>query len=278
MDLIYLTKKELFRRNYSIRTIKSYAFCLDKFLQWCKKEPRELTKVDIRRYLYHLCSRNKSASTLNVNLQAIKFALEEILNKRFFVRLPYSKVSQRLPEALSKREVVQLIAAIPNKKHQLMVKLLYSAGLRVSELVNLKVRDLDFENNTGWVRHGKGNKDRPFIIATAIKDELSKRIEEVNLNYSSWLFPGRGTHLHTRSVQEIIKKATVKARLRKNVHPHTLRHSFATHLIENGYDVATVQSLLGHNSAETTMVYVHMAKPKLLAVKSPYDSLTESFK
>ena len=151
MDLIYLVKKEMFRRKYSVRTIKSYAFCLDKFLRWCGKEPRRITKVDVRLYLDWLCERNKSASTLNLYLQAVKFALEEILNKRFFVRLPYSKMPKKLPEILTKDEVKRLIAAIPNRKrkHQLMTKLLYSAGLRASELIGLRVRDFDFDMGIG---------------------------------------------------------------------------------------------------------------------------------
>ena len=154
-----------------------------------------------------------------------------------------------------------------------MIKLLYSAGLRVSELVNLRVRDLELENNFGWVRSGKGNKDRMFILAGSLKEELIYHTENNKLDYDSFLFPSYNGHLSVRSVQEIIKKAAKKAGIKKNVHPHTLRHSYATHLIENGYDVATVQLLLGHNSPNTTMVYVHIAKPNMLNIKSPLDNL-----
>jgi len=145
--------------------------------------------------------------------------------------------------------------------------------LRVSELVNLKVRDLDLNLNHGWVRHGKGNKDRLFIIANSLKERLLSHIKEKNLDYNSWLFNTYNGHISVRSIQEIVKKAAKKAKIYKKVHPHTLRHSYATHLIENGYDIASVQSLLGHNSAETTMVYVHLASPKLINVKSPLDDL-----
>ncbi|OGM02206.1 hypothetical protein A3K72_00870 [Candidatus Woesearchaeota archaeon RBG_13_36_6] len=276
MDIIYLMKKELFRRKYSIKTIKSYCLCMSQFLKRCHKEPRKITKTDVRDYLEYLCKNNKSASTLNLHLQAIKFALEEILNKRFFVKLPYSKLPQRLPEVLTKEEVIKLFQSIENPKHSLMIKLMYSAGLRVSELVHLKVKDFQLDKGYGWVREGKGNKDRLFIIAEKLKNELIDYIKKENLVSNSWIFKGRNnTHISARTIQQITKQATKRAGLRKGVHPHTLRHSFATHLIEDGYDVASVQSLLGHRSAATTMIYVHMASPRMISIKSPFDSLVE---
>ncbi len=154
-----------------------------------------------------------------------------------------------------------------------MIKLMYGAGLRVSELVNLRVNDLDLNNNFGFVRKGKGNKDRLFIVANSLKEELTNFIKGNELNSDSYLFNSYNGHMSVRSVQEIIKRATKLAKIDKEVHPHTLRHSYATHLIENGYDVASVQSLLGHNSMETTMVYLHIAKPNMINVKSPLDNL-----
>ena len=128
--------------------------------------------------------------------------------------------------------------------------------------------------NYGWVRKGKCKKDRLFIIAEKLKKELIGYISKENISKNSWLFQGQKQHhISVMTVQKIIKKASKKAAINKNVHPHTLRHSFATHLIENGYDVASVQSLLGHNSSETTMVYLHMASPNMINVKSPFDSL-----
>ncbi len=249
---------------------------MSQFLKRCHKEPRKITKTDVRDYLEYLCKNNKSASTLNVHLQAIKFALEEILNKRFFVKLPYSKVPERLPEVLTKEEVLRLFQAIKNPKHRLMIELMYSAGLRVSELVHLKVKDFQFDKEYGWVREGKGNKDRLFIIAEKLKNELIGYIEKENLDSNSWIFKGKSSsHVSVRTIQQIVKHAAKRAGIRKNVHPHTLRHTFATNLIENGCDVASVQSLLGHGSAETTMLYVHMASPKMISIKSPFDGLVE---
>lgn len=274
MDIIEKFKKEALRRRYSLRTIQTYLFCIRNFLKFCPKEPKKFTKKDIRDYLELLSEKNKSGSTINVNLQALKFMMEYVLNKRkYFYNIKYSKVSRRLPTVLEKEEVISLINSIENNKHKLMIKLIYSAGLRVSELLNLKAEDLNLINNFGYVRKGKGNKDRLFIIADSLKQELFDYILENKINQDSPLFTSYMGQMSSRSVQEILKKAAKKAKIRKRVHPHALRHSFATHLIENKYSICDVQSLLGHKSPETTMVYVHLVSPKMLAVRSPLDDL-----
>ncbi|MEK6838037.1 MAG: tyrosine-type recombinase/integrase, partial [Nanoarchaeota archaeon] len=219
----------------------------------------------------------REQASLNVYLNAINFFYREVMNRKITVNIRYSKTPKALPVVLTKEEVARLMDAITNPKHRLMAKLIYSAGLRVSELVQLKAKDLELDRNLGWVRKGKGNKDRLFIIAKSIRDELAAYISRENLPYGSWLFKGRKNgHLTVKAVQNIIKYAAKKARIMKNVHPHTLRHSFATHLVENGYDVASIQSLLGHNSLETTMVYIHAASPKMIAVQSPLDNMQTS--
>lgn len=277
MDLIELMKKELVRRHYSPRTVETYAFCLNKFLLWLGgKEPRRINKRDIKDYLDWLCERRVAASTLNLSLQALKFALENVLNKNFFVNLPYSKVPKRLPEVLTQSEVVKLFSAIENQKHSLMVRLMYSAGLRVSELVNLRVKDFEFDNGYGWVRKGKGSKDRLFVLSEKIAVELNCFILSEDKGPDNYVFGSGDWHLSTRTVYAVVRRASRCAGLGKRVHPHTLRHSFATHLIENGNDLVRVQSMLGHASPDTTMVYVHMASPALVGVRSPYDSLSSS--
>lgn len=155
MDIIEMMKKEMLRRKYSIRTIKTYVYCLKEFLKHCNKEPRKISKKDVKDYLYMLTEKGVSGSTINLHLNSLKFLMEEILNKSFMIKIKYSKTPKQLPIVLTKQEVEKLISAIENAKHSLMVKLLYSAGLRVSELTNLKVKDLEFENNYGWVRHEK---------------------------------------------------------------------------------------------------------------------------
>jgi len=191
---------------------------------------------------------------------------------RHFYHIKFSKTPKKLPEVLTKEETIQVLSSIKNPKHKLMIILMYSSGLRVSELVNLKLKDLQLEKNFGWVRGGKGNKDRLFIIAKKLKKELTDYIKENNIN--DWLFPGqKNYHISTQSIYLIVKHAAKKAKIQKRVHPHTMRHSFSTHLVENGYDVASIQYLLGHKSPETTMIYLHMASPKMINVESPYDDL-----
>lgn len=273
MDFIELIKKECFRRGYSNKTILAYCNCVKRFFNKCHKEPRKVTKRDIREYLEELQNKGKSGNTINIHLNALKFLMREILNKNFMIKIKYSKTPKRLPVVLTKVEVKRLIDSIENKKHKIMIKLMYSAGLRVSELVNLRIMDLEFNRSYGWVRKGKGNKDRLFIIAQSLKEDIKNYIIENSLDENCFLFKGRYGHLHVRTIHNIIKQASKKAKISKNVHAHVLRHSFATHLIENGYDVYSVQSLLGHNSAETTMIYVHMASPRMINVKSPLDNL-----
>ncbi len=274
MDVIESFKKEALRRRYSHKTIKTYLFCIRNFLKFCHKDPKKFTKHDVKSFLDEIAKKGKSGSTINVNLQALKFMMEYILNKRkYFYNIKYSKVTRRFPTTLEKEEVIKIINVIENNKHKLMIKMIYSAGLRVSELLNLKVCDLDLNNNFGYVRNGKGRKDRLFIIADSLKKELFGYIIENNLGNESFIFNSYNGKMSPRTVQEILKKSARKARISKKVHPHALRHSFSTHLIENGYSISDVQSLLGHKSPETTMVYVHMTSPKFLTVKSPYDDL-----
>lgn len=279
MDIIELMKKEMFRRKYSLRTIKTYLYCINKFLIFSKKEIKKITKHDAIHYLNKLTEKNYSGSTINVYLQSIKFMLEEVMHRRkTFYNVKFSKTPKKLPEVLTQEEIIRFVNCIKNKKHKLIMKLMYSAGLRSSELVHLKVNDLEFENNHGWVRKGKGNKDRLFIIANTINKELQEYIKDNNLEQDSFLFKGyKYQHISQKSIYMIVKKTAKKAKIMKKISPHTFRHSYATHLIENGYDVYSIQSLLGHNSAQTTKIYVHMASPKMINVKSPLDSLNYNF-
>lgn len=273
MDVLALVSDEAKRRGLSERTISTYFYCISTFLKKLNKEPNFITKYDIRTYIDSLIARNCSGNTLNVHVNALRFLFQEILNKPIVKNITYSKTPQRLPTVLTQEEVQRLFTAITNPKHQLMIELLYASGIRVSELTHLKAEDLNLQKKLGWVRQGKGKKDRIFIIAEKLIEKIKVHLQKENVS-DGYLFKGRnGCPLHIRTVQEIIKYATKKAGIKKSVHPHTLRHSFATHLIENGYDVASVQSLLGHASMKTTMVYVHMADPRLTHVKSPFDEL-----
>jgi len=276
MDIPYLIKKEGLRRGFSPRTIKTYCFCVERFLHFHRnKDVNKITKRDVTDFIDFLLKKDGAGNTINVYLSSIKFLMENILNKRLTYRVRYSKTPKSLPTVLTQEEIKRLFEAIYNNKHKLMIKLMYSTGMRVSELINLRIRDFEFSKKYGWVREGKGKKDRMFIIANRLNKDLQNFIKENSLlDYNSFLFKGnKKLHISKETIGKIIKDATKKAKIKKNVHCHTLRHSFATHLIENGYSVAEVQSLLGHNSPETTMIYLHTASKNMIKVKSPLDSL-----
>lgn len=268
-DLLYSMKKEMLRRKYSYKTISSYIYCVKKFLnKHNHKELKKINKGDITDYL----ERFDCGNTINVYLSAIKFFFKEMLKKKLTINIKYSKTAKKLPDFLTKNEIVRLFNNIKNKKHKLLVELMYSAGLRVGELVKLRIKDFEFDHGYGFVRKGKGNKDRLFIIANNLKDDIIDFIKENNLEYGDYLFNGYKTHLSIRSVQEILKIARRKSGIIKNIHPHMLRHSFATHLVENGYSVEKIQPLLGHEKIDTTLIYTPVC-PKIISVKSPFDNL-----
>ena len=274
MDVLDLITKEGLRRGLSPRTIATYRACVKLFLRSCRKEIQTITKGDIRSYLDTLIERGMSGNTLNVSLCALKFLFEEILCKRLLLYFKYSKIPKTLPTVLSRDETLRLFHAIRNVKHSLAVRLMYAAGLRVSELTHLRVEDLMLGSGYGWVRRGKGGKDRMFVLPSALEHELGAYIRAASIQPGDWLFPGRRHQpFHAMSIHQIVKKAARRAGISKNVHCHTLRHSFATHLIEGGYSLADVQSLLGHSQMTTTMRYIHLASPALIHVRSPYDAL-----
>jgi len=258
-DIYESIKKECFRRRLSDKTAIAYTFWNRKFFRFCSKDYKSITKKDVKNYITYLSEKNLSASTLNLALNSIRFMLFSVMHKRWHLDMKYSKKPKKLPGVLVKEEVLVLIDAIDNPKHKLIAELMYSAGLRVSEVVNLRVRNLDIENSFGWVRHGKGDKDRIFIIAEKLKNKLAELTD--SKGHDSYLFRGRRGHLTTQSVYQFIKKAAKKAKLKKNVHPHTLRHSFGTHIVENEYSLQALQGLLGHSRIDTTKIYVHTAKP-----------------
>lgn len=279
MDVIYKLQKEMLRRGYSNRTIQSYCWYIKKFMLFCKKDLKDVKKADIKDYLDKNLEKGNSGSTINIQLSAIKFLFEEIMLKRLTIKIGYSRLPKTMPIFLTKEEVMNLFDVVRNDKHKLMLELIYSSGLRVSELLNLKRRDFEFDRGFGWVRRGKGRKDRPFIIAKCLEKRLKEYMEKNCGSIDSPLFIGNnGTVLSPRTVREIVKRAAKKAGIQKEIHPHSLRHSFATHIIENGYDITTLQPLLGHNSAETTMMYIHMVDPKMINVVSPYDLLKKDGK
>ena len=276
MDVALAIRRECLRRGYSERTIESYTSCVLKFISFTGKSIDTLGKKDALDFLNYLLERKMSGSTLNVYHMAIRFFMEDILRKNIRLNIKYSKRAKKLPLVLTQAEVKLLIDSIKNNKHKLMISLLYGSGLRVSELLNLKVCEINFENKYGLVRQGKGRKDRIFILPEKLVVDLKILINNENLSAEDYLFlTNRLERYSARSIAEIIKKACISSGIwkYKKVHAHTLRHSFATHLIENGKSINDVQALLGHKSPETTMIYVHLARPNMINIKSPLDDL-----
>lgn len=272
VDIEEAVKRECKRRRYSNKTIKTYIYCINRFLKPIEKTLDKISKKDVRLFLEDLSERGMSGNTMNVYHMAIKFLFEDVLKRRMWINIKYSKIPEKLPVVLNKEEVKKLFSVIENPKHKLMIKLMYSTGLRVSELINLRINDIELDKNYGWVRAGKGNKDRLFIIAESLKSEFKVFMGSNKTN--EWLFVNqKGKKYNIRTPQQIIKNAIKRAKIKKRVSCHTLRHSFATHLIENGYSVLEVQSLLGHKNPETTFVYLHTASPNMIKVKSPLDNL-----
>ncbi len=271
-----LIRKEGLRRGLRPKTIQTYQHCVERFFKRCRKDPFAVRKQDIEEFLDQLIEKKSPGNTINVYLNALKFFYEEILHRRLTINIRFSKTSRKLPEFLTQEEIVRLLKVITNPKHKLLIGFLYSTGMRISELLNLKVQDLDPKNKYGWIRNGKGGKDRPFIIAERLCEDLISWISQNNLMPENYVFFSYGQKQYDdSSVREILKKAARNAMITKRIYPHMLRHSFATHLLENGYAVTDVQPLLGHSRLETTLVYTHLAAPKLLTTKSPYDTLAE---
>jgi|SRR3989344_3477834 len=260
-------KNELKLAGYSIKTTQAYLYHNLRFLKFIQKEPPQITEVDIKTYLANQLDMHSKSSVALIK-SALRFYYGTILKKEI-VNFKTPKQEKKLPVVLSKEEIKILINAASTSKSQLIIKMLYASGLRLSECLNLKINDLELKEKIGWVRNGKGGKDRSFILAEGFINDLSRY-----LGYHSgpYLF-SRDKPLTPRNVQKIIKRAAQKAGIAKPVSPHKLRHSFATHLLDSGTDVRVIQELLGHSNLQTTQIYTKVSLEKIKKVKSPLDSL-----
>ncbi|MBI1961407.1 MAG: site-specific integrase [Parcubacteria group bacterium] len=260
--------QEMKLRGFSPRTQSSYITSVRGFLRAAAKGPRATTTADVRKYLEALADAGKSASTLNTVYSALKFYFGSVLKRRFFVSIPRAKASKKLPVVLSKQEVRLLLGAIKNAKHKLLLGMMYSAGLRVSEAVNLKVGDLDFDNQAVAVRGGKGGKDRVTLFSEKVSAPLARYVAKKDAR--DFVFASsRGGRLTERSVQKVFAQALKDSGIKKQASCHSLRHSFATHLLEAGTDIRYIQELLGHARLTTTQVYTKVARSALAAIQSP---------
>lgn len=271
---IELTKMrtELVLRGYSDYTIRNYESINLAFLTFIKKEINEINEEDIKLYLATLLKNKKSKSTVALARSGLLFFYNEVL-KKDFSNIKTPKIEKKLPVVLTKEEVKRLISATNYEKSKLLIKTLYSSGLRISELLKLKVDDVEFDQGIVWVRGGKGGKDRMAIMSKSLLLEIKDFILKNNIS-SGFIFLGRNNkHMTSRNAQRIVKEAGVRAGISKQVSPHKLRHSFATHLLESGNDIRVIQELLGHSNLQTTQIYTHVSNTEKRKVVSPLDLL-----
>jgi site-specific recombinase XerD len=264
--------RELQIRNYSQKTIKTYLLWNRIFLEFIKKSPKEVKGDDIKDYVNFLIEKKHiGRNTAAVILNALRFYYERVLGRKLFAKIKYPKKESKLPIVLSKNEVKRLLGCINNVKHKLLLGLMYSAGLRVSETVKLRVKDLDFENEALVVRGGKGKKDRQTLLPKIMQEILKKYVSKKNI--SDYVFESvKGGSLTERSIQKVFFQALRDAEIKKDATCHSLRHSFATHLLEAGTDIRYIQELLGHRRLETTQIYTKVSSQNLKNIKSPLDT------
>jgi integrase/recombinase XerD len=261
-------RQELKLRNYSLKTIKAYLGCLREYFNFKKINLEKIDETNIKQFLLNKQDKNYSSQTVNLYLNAIKFFYREVLKTPEKINLKFAKRSKKLPIVLSKEEIRNIIDIIKNPKHKLIISLAYGAGLRISEAVNLKVKDVNLEELTIHLKNAKGKKDRITIFSEKIRTDIQNLI--ANKNSNNYLFESeRGGKLTERTAQKVFENALRGAGIKKDATFHSLRHSFATHLLENGVDVRYVQELLGHQNIRTTQIYTQVTNPAIRNIKSP---------
>jgi site-specific recombinase XerD len=246
-----------------------------RFFEWAGGTLGAHPTDDARRYLIHIVEERQVSTSYHTQaVSAIKLLLEAVLRApNVTADLPRPRRERRLPAVLSKAETARFLDQLTNPKHRALVLLLYSSGLRVSEVVRLRAEDLDISRGLLRVRRGKGARDRETLLSARALEAV--RIYREAFRPSGWLFPGtrEGRHYTSRSVQRIVQACARRAGIDKPVSPHVLRHSFATHLLESGTDLRYIQELLGHQTSRTTEIYTHVASTHLAKIRSPLDEL-----
>lgn len=292
--------QELIIRGFSKRTIKSYLSHNQRFLDFVGKSARAIDSQDIKNYLLYLKSQSYSNTSLNQVISALKFYYGQILKRKLFFSILRPKKEKFLPTVLTKTEIIKIINCTHNLKHKLLLSLLYGSGLRVSEVIKLQISHLDLATHSLLVKDGKGNKDRHTILSgISIKllnlylpklptegpdlsvlsfsrpraQDRGARPKGHSRGKQKYLFSGMSgeSHLSQRSAQKIFEHALEESNIKKNASCHSLRHSFATHLLESGLDIRYIQKLLGHSSIKTTEKYTQVSHNFYTNIKSPLD-------
>lgn len=269
-----LMDRDLQIRGYSPSTREAYLRSVRDFARYWNRAPDQLTLEQVNQYQHHLVQRKVSWACFNQAAAALRFFYRVTLNKEWDVRrIPYQKTGRRLPQILSEQELVTLFGAVQNIKHRAILMTLYAGGLRVSEAAHLRVADIDSQRMVVRIDQGKGRKDRYVPLSKKLLTILREHwlVERP----PTWLFQGQDpeTPLTRGSIDKIFRKAKTAARIAKRVSAHSLRHSYATHLLERGVNIRVIQQLLGHRSLRSTEIYTHVARTYLKDTPSPLDLL-----
>jgi integrase/recombinase XerD len=272
--------EELERRNYSQSTVRTYIKTIADLSRYFKRPPDQLGPDELRQYQAYLFRERKlAANTVNQRTAALRFFFVTLLKRPWtLAEIPYPRKTFRLPKILSVEQVSKLIDAAPTLFYRIVLMALYATGLRRAELAHLKVRDVDSEQMVIHVRGGKGRKDRDVMLSPILLQELRAYVRGLRKKPEIWLFPGNRWHtgnqpITTKVIWAACRQAATRAGLGDEIHPHTLRHCFATHLLESGADLRTIQLLLGHRDLEETTLYLHLSNARMSATASPLDQL-----
>ncbi len=273
--------EELERRNYSQSTTRCYVHAVADFARYFHRSPNQLRPEHVREYQAYLFRERKlDASSVTQRLAALRFFFLKTLKKRWGTDdTPYPKKVHRLPTVLSQEEVAQLINSAPTPLYRILLMTLYATGARCAEVARLQVRNIDSQRMVVHIQGGKGRLDRDVMLSPALLEALREHWSR--LKPKVWLFPGGRWHtapqpIGTKTLWHACRYAAQRAGLKKPVHPHTLRHCFATHLLEAGADLRTIQFLLGHHDLKETTLYLHLSTRHLNATASPLDALALS--
>jgi integrase/recombinase XerD len=272
--------EELKRRNYSQATATAYIGAIRRFAEYFHRSPDQLDSEDIRKYQLHLLlDRKLHPRSIRLQMSALRFLFAKVLKRRYSRDdLPLPRVlRQQIPVVLSPEEVARMIDSTADLRHRTILMMLYSTGVRCSELCHFRPEDIDKERMVVRIRQGKGGKDREVPLSPKLLEQLRKYYRSVKRR-NGWLFPSLLVRLPdqpitSKTVWYLCREATRRAGINKAVHPHTLRHSFATQLFENGAELPVIQTLLGHADPRDTMIYLHLATRKLREAPNPLETM-----
>lgn len=265
-------KQALIFRGFSHKTVKSYMYISEKFLDYLDESSQSCDEESVKRYFQRMHDKKYDLSTIRLIKASLDFLIKSVFGKNFAIEnIPYPKKKKTLPKVLSKEEIKIIFDETKNPKHKLILQLLYSSGIRLNELINLKKEDIDPHRKIIVVVQGKGKKDRITLLSERLSKDLFDYVCKTEFKTKYLFESSRGKKYAQKTIQKILEKSSKK--LNKKVTPHMLRHSFATHLLESGTDIRYIQKLLGHSNLETTSIYTKVANTDLLKIKSPLDNL-----